>query len=115
MAALDLITMARTSPEISVTVRLRDLLEANETLARRVWSDATMQEEQRRRNFGDSCTLVPKEEARQMLGAPDRSTMWRWEKSGYLVPVKIGGRLFYRSGDIAAIIEKHSIKYTHAL
>lgn len=110
MAALDLITMARTSPEISVTVRLRDLLEANEALARRVWSDAIFLEDQRRRNFGDENTLVPKEQARQMLGSPDRSTMWRWEKSGYLVPVKIGGRLFSRSGDIAEIIEKHRCK-----
>lgn len=110
MAALDLITMARTSPDISVTVRLRDLLEANETLARRVWSDAIFLEDQRRRNFGDENTLVPKEQARQMLGSPDRSTMWRWEKAGYLVPIKIGGRLFYRSGDIAEIIEKHRCK-----
>lgn len=30
----------------------------------------------------------------------DRTTLWRWEKSQYLVPVKIGSRLFYRRSDI---------------
>ena len=34
----------------------------------------------------------------------DPSTLARWEKSGYLIPVRIGGRKMYRVEDIEAIL-----------
>lgn len=99
---MDLVEIARAFPDLCVSVRLADLLEANEALARRVREDA--RREQRR---GDS--LVPREEARRRLGGPDPSTMWRWEKAGYLEPVRIGTRLFYRESDIEGIMKKKTI------
>lgn len=32
------------------------------------------------------------------------STLWRWAKDGYLVPVKIGTKVFYRPTDVDAIL-----------
>ena len=35
-----------------------------------------------------------------------RTALYRWEKSGYLRPVRIGGRVRYRLSDVEAIIKK---------
>ncbi|MBQ4388807.1 MAG: hypothetical protein II824_02390 [Bacteroidales bacterium] len=32
--------------------------------------------------------------------AVDLSTLWRWEKAGYLIPIRRGGRLWYAESDI---------------
>lgn len=95
--------MARDYPDITVTIRLRDLLEANEALVRQVRTEAEREQARRDRQAGDH--LIPKDEARRRLGSPDPSTLWRWEKAGYLTPVRIGARVFYRQGDLAGIIK----------
>ena len=38
---------------------------------------------------------IPKKEAIDLLGVYD-ATLWHWARSGYLVPVKFGRRVFYR-------------------
>lgn len=34
-----------------------------------------------------------------------RGTLWRWNKEGYLKPVKIGRKSFYKQKDIAGLID----------
>lgn len=34
----------------------------------------------------------------------DRSSLWRWAKSGYLIPIKVGAKLFYRMSDIEKLM-----------
>jgi len=60
-------------------------------------------------------TKIAAVKARDMLITPEQAadtlkvskvTLWRWEKSGYLIPVSIGGKKRYRNSDIAKIIEK---------
>ena len=90
---------------MSVTVRLCDLVAANEALARRVREDAV-----RDRSL-DEDELVPKEDARKrLLGGVDPSTLWRWEKVGYLKPVRIGVKVYYRRGDIARLTDRQEVK-----
>lgn len=100
---MDLMAMAKEYPDLTVSIRLRDLLEANEALVRMVRSEAEREQARRDRQAGDH--LIQKEEARRLLGGPDPSTLWRWEKTGYLVPVKIGVKVFYRQSDLDAIIK----------
>lgn len=95
--------MARDYPDLTVSIRLRDLLEANEELVRRVRSEAEREQAKRDRQAGDH--LIQREEARRLLGSPDPSTLWRWEKAGYLTPVRIGAKVFYRQSDIDGIIK----------
>jgi len=47
--------------------------------------------------------LVSPKEASEILGV-DRSSLWRWEKSKYLLPVRIGGKVRYRLKDIENLI-----------
>lgn len=96
-----MIGMAREFPEMSVTIRLSDLLKANEALAMRVREEARREA---RAVYDDE--LVPKEEARKrLLGGVDPSTLWRWEKAGYLAPVRIGTKVYYKRGDIARLVD----------
>ncbi len=48
--------------------------------------------------------LLTRREVLQLLGV-DASTLWRWAKTGYLVPVGYGGRKRYRAADVRAITD----------
>lgn len=105
---MDLELIARTYPDMCITVRLADLLEANEALARKVREEA--EREIDRRLKVDTDVLVAKDEARTRLGRPAPSTLWRWEKAGYLTPVRIGVKVFYRKSHIEALIKRNEIQ-----
>ena len=34
-----------------------------------------------------------------------QSTLWRWQKAGYLVPLNVGGKRRYRMSDVRRILE----------
>ena len=99
--------MARQFPEMSVTIRLGDLLEANRKLVKQVREETEAEVARRERVSG--CRLIPKEDIVAMLGV-DPSTLWRWAKAGYLRPVKFGTKVFYLEREIEAIIERHTAK-----
>lgn len=101
---MDLMELARDYPEMTVSIKLRDLLAANEALVRRVRRE--VEQEQARLNSQAGDYLITKADARRRLGSPDPSTLWRWERAGYLVPVRIGTKVFYKQADIAGIISR---------
>ena len=107
---MDLVTLARTLPEMSITIRLRDLIDANKELVRNVRAEFEREQKLQKKQYGDY--LIQKEEARQMLGAPDPSTMYRWQKAGYLTPVKIGVKVFYQQKEVTKLIESNKVKRT---
>lgn len=104
---MNLLELAKTCPDLSVTVRLADLLEAGRCIVREAREEAAAEERERRASYGDG--LVPKEAARRLLGSPDPTTLWRWEKRGYLAPVRIGTRVYYRESAISALINQKTI------
>ena len=46
--------------------------------------------------------IEPKEVS-QIIGV-DLSTLWRWAKRGYLVPIEIGGKKRYKMSEIKSIL-----------
>ena len=36
----------------------------------------------------------------------DRSTLWRWAKTGYLIPIEVGGKRLYKQSNIDIILNK---------
>ena len=53
--------------------------------------------------------LVPDKYARRILGVT-RTTLFRWEKSGYLTPVRIGAKRMYRYSDLGEILRGERAK-----
>jgi len=51
----------------------------------------------------NSIDCIPAREAQALLGK-DRTTLWRWARKGILIPVRIGGSLYYRKEDISKVI-----------
>ncbi|KAA6316151.1 hypothetical protein EZS27_033497 [termite gut metagenome] len=48
--------------------------------------------------------LLTRKEVLKMLSI-DASTLWRWAKSGYLVPFNFGGQKRYKASDIRELVE----------
>lgn len=44
-------------------------------------------------------SLITKKEAMQGFNV-SHTTLWKWQKTGYLTPVKVGKRVYYRRSDI---------------
>ena len=36
-----------------------------------------------------------------------KPTLWRWEKHDFLVPVKIGGKKYFRKSDVDKLLQEH--------
>ena len=62
------------------------------------WSEETKKEEPKEENY-----LTARETANK-LGV-DVSTLWRWDKSGYLKKIKVGNAIRYRESDVTKLME----------
>lgn len=96
---IDIIKLATERPGTIVSITAGDLLKANSQLVSDVKRELT--EEIERKN--SETLLTPK-----MVGDKfkvDPSTLWRWKKRGYLVPINVGGQLRYKSSDVEKILE----------
>ena len=95
----DLIALARECPGLQVSITLGELVEANRLLV----AEAKRELEQ---EIADSKaeTYVSRAQAMQILGKGS-TTLWRWKKLGYLVPVTVGAIDRYRMSDIRRIME----------
>lgn len=36
-----------------------------------------------------------------------KPTLWRWEKQGFLMPIKVAGKKYYRKSDVDALLQSH--------
>lgn len=84
---------------MAVTITAGDLVKANNRLIIDV-KEELMEEISRK----DSVTYLTSEMVVKKLNV-DPSTLWRWKKRGYLVPINVGGQLRYKSTDIDKILE----------
>lgn len=103
---MDLISLSKQFPGMSVIIRLDDLLEAQEALVRRVRREVEKELESRREEYGD--TLIPREEVLAMLKVHP-TTLWRWEKANYLTPVRIGVKVMYRKGELDRLLGSKTV------
>lgn len=95
---MDLIQLAKLYPEIQVSIKLSDLLEANQILieeTKRQLED-TLQEARTE-------TYISPAKACEMLEV-SKATLWRWNKMGYLNVYHIGGKSRYKMSDIKNLL-----------
>lgn len=96
---IDIITLVKECPEATITVKAKDLIEANSQLVEEV----RKMFESEKQDKADSSLRTRNEVMKELnISSP---TLWRWERAGYLVPVSFGGLKRYRVSDIESIKE----------
>lgn len=83
---------------ISITVNISDLIEFANYLIR-----STKEELENAILAKERETYITTDEAKDQLHV-DRSTLWRWSKTGYLIPIEVGGKRLYKQSDIDSIL-----------
>lgn len=78
-------------------VSAQDLIDVIDTSVKK-----TIQELKESVSKSNNDNLVPLKEVAETLNV-SRCTLNRWNKDGYLVPIKIGRKVFYRQNDINEI------------
>lgn len=78
-------------------VSAQDLIDVIDTSVKK-----TIQELKESVSKSNNDNLVPLKEVAETLNV-SRCTLNRWNKDGYLIPIKIGRKVFYRQNDINEI------------
>ena len=94
-----LLELVESHPDVIISIRAADLLAANEELIRR-----TRQELEQLITDANTETYPSAKKVAELLDV-DKSTLWRWAKVGYLVPINVGGKRRYRMSDVNRILE----------
>ncbi|GAB6395243.1 MAG: helix-turn-helix domain-containing protein [Bacteroidales bacterium] len=99
---MNLIDLSKECPDITLAVKAGDLLEMVDYCVQKIRKDM----EQQITDANTETYPSPKQVAKIL--DVDVSTLWRWRKQGYLVPIEIGGKRRYRMSDIKKILEGNS-------
>ncbi|MDR2004155.1 MAG: helix-turn-helix domain-containing protein [Prevotella sp.] len=91
--------LAKTCPRLQISVELGSLVEAIDYCISKTRKDLEQQI-----TDANAETYPTPEKVSEMLGI-DRSTLWRWNKTGYLKCISIGGKRRYRMSDIKKLID----------
>ena len=95
----DLLKLAKEAPGTIIAVPAGVLVDANTRLLEKALADLERAVIEKRETI-----YLTSNQVLAKLNV-DPSTLWRWQKRGYLVPVKVGGENRYRSTDIDKILE----------
>lgn len=98
-----LLELARQCPDITLSVKASDLLQAGRTIKEELLQELnlTAQEE----HPASAEEFLSREETMKKLKISS-ATLWRWKKCGYLIPVQLGSMDRYRLSDINDILIK---------
>lgn len=92
--------LIQTTPNVSITIDANDLMGCLRLVikeAKEEWDAAIAAKKTE--------AYVSPAEVSQLLHV-DKSTLWRWGKTGYLIPVEVGGKRLYKMSDIDKILRK---------
>ena len=84
---------------MTIAVKLNDLVEFGNILISNVKSELeqTIADQ-------NAETYLSSNKVMEMIGI-STTTLWRWQNTGYLVPINVGGKRRYRKSDVMRIIE----------
>lgn len=97
---MDIRELIHTTPNVSITIGANDLIASFRLAikeAKEEWEAAITAKKTE--------TYVSATNASEQLHV-DKSTLWRYGKNGYLVPVEVGGKRLYKQSDIDKILRK---------
>ena len=96
-----LLQIVEAYPDISINIKLSDLLEAFRQIAEEI-----QETRENERAAEEKDILITREDAMEQLGVSS-STLWRWNQENYLKPVKIGVKARYHQSDIDKLKQKY--------
>ena len=85
-------------PNIVVQVSGRDLLEFTEALVQRA-----CESRESLREIQEGEVYLSKKEVKDLLGVCD-TTLWHWDRSHYLSPVRVGRKIMYKKADVHRLL-----------
>lgn len=68
--------------------------------------DNANREAAEQKRLKDEEVFYSTDEVMKELNIKNRVSLWRWSKSGYLVPVKVGKMCRYKKSDVDAILKR---------
>lgn len=95
----NLVQVAKQCPDLVVSIKLGELVEANTLLIAE-----TKRELEQTIADQKAETYPSREKVMEILGVSS-ATLWRWQKLGYLVPLNVGGKRRYRMSDVKRVLE----------
>lgn len=98
LSGKNLIALAEQFPNLQVTISLSDLITANRQLV-----EMTRAELEKQITDANTETYPSVDKVCEILGVV-KSTLWRWEKKGVLVPIKVGGKNRYKMSDVRQLL-----------
>lgn len=95
----NLVILANEYPELTINIKLCDLLECNRQLIKETKDELTKQITETNE---ESYPTV--DEVVSILNV-SKTTLWRWAKLKYLAPVEIGAKRRYRMSDVKRLLD----------
>ena len=83
---------------IVVQVSGRDLLEFTDALVQRA-----CESRESLREIQEGEVYLSKKEVKDLLGVCD-TTLWHWDRSHYLSPVRVGRKIMYKKADVHRLL-----------
>ena len=100
LQSVNLLEVAKQFPDMSITVRLEDLMEANRSLLAELLEQETLEREKRSKEE----TYLTRDQVMDMLNISP-ATLWRWMKQKYLVPIEIGAKRLYLRSEVERLLK----------
>ena len=93
----NLVELAKQCPQVNITVTVGDLFDMVEYCIKGAKAEFEA------KNIKEEYCKPKAVENMLKVTAP---TLWRWKKAGYLCPVEVGGKRFYKQSDIDKILKR---------
>ena len=98
------IELAKQCPDVNITLKAGELIEAIDYCVNK-----TRKELEQQITDSNSETYPSPKRVCEILDV-DASTLWRWNKRGYLCPAEVGGKRRYKMSEVNAILNGGRVK-----
>lgn len=88
--------LIKSNANVTLSVNIHDLKE---------WAVTLMEDVRHKQREEEKEEYLTQKKVEDILGVT-HSTLWRWDKIGYLERIRIGGKVRYRLSDIERILQE---------
>ena len=96
---MNMYDLLQTSSGVNITINAGQLVEAIDYCVEKTRKELELKIEKEKRE----CYLSPDDVCAKL--SVTRSILWRYEKEGYLIPVRVGGKVKYASSKIDELLK----------